>query len=86
MSETPKAFLYNSNGLFNAFARRMFGGQYLFLTSALVDAENDEQVRFVIGHELGHHAAGHLDPWMNLIRLPANLVPFLGLAYSRARE
>ncbi|MGA7711063.1 MAG: M48 family metallopeptidase [Rhizomicrobium sp.] len=86
MSETPKAFLYNSNGLFNAFARRMFGGQYLFLTSALVDAENDEQVRFVIGHELGHHAAGHLDPWMNLIRLPGNLVPFRGLAYSRARE
>ena len=64
MSETPKAFLYNSNGLFNAFARRMFGRQYLFLTSALVEAENDEQIRFVIGHELGHHAAGHLDPWI----------------------
>ncbi len=59
MSEPPKTFLYNSNGLFNAFARRLLGGRYVFLTSALVEANNDEQVRFVIGHELGHHAAGH---------------------------
>lgn len=86
MSEPPKTFLYNSNGLFNAFARRMFGGQYVFLTSALVDATSDEQVRFVIGHELGHHAAGHLNPWTHFIRLPARVVPFLSPAYSRARE
>lgn len=86
VSEPPKAFLYNSNGLFNAFARRLLGGRYVFLTSALVEANNDEQVRFVIGHELGHHAAGHLNPWMNGIKLPAAVVPFLRPAYSRARE
>lgn len=86
MTEPPKAFLYNSNGLVNAFARRLLGGRYVFLTSALVEANNDEQVRFVIGHELGHHAAGHLNPWMNFIRLPAYVVPFLQAAYSRARE
>ena len=86
MSEPPKTFLYNSNGLFNAFARRLLGGQYVFLTSALVEANNSEQVRFVIGHELGHHAAGHLNPWKNFIKLPALFVPFLKPAYSRARE
>ena len=86
MSEPPKTFLYNSNGLFNAFARRLLGGRYVFLTSALVEANNDEQVRFIIGHELGHHAAGHLNLWMNLIKLPAVFVPFLRPAYSRARE
>lgn len=86
MSEPPKTFLYNSNGLFNAFARRLFRGQYVFLTSALVEATNNEQVRFVIGHELGHHAAGHLNPWKGVLRLPCHFVPFLYPAYSRARE
>jgi Zn-dependent protease with chaperone function len=86
MKEPPTTFLYNSNGLFNAFARRLFRGRYVFLTSALVEANSDEQVRFVIGHELGHHAAGHLNAWKNLIRLPARAIPFLYPAYSRARE
>ena len=84
--QTPRAFLYNSNGLFNAFARRILGGDFVFLTSALVDANSDEQVKFVIGHELGHHAAGHLNGWLNFLRAPSQVVPFLGAAYSRSRE
>lgn len=86
LPQPPTTFIYNSNGLFNAFARRLLGGRYVFLTSALVDANNDAQVRFVIGHEIGHHAAGHLNPWLNTIKLPAFAVPFLGKAYSRSRE
>ncbi|HEY1607833.1 MAG TPA: M48 family metallopeptidase [Paraburkholderia sp.] len=86
LNEPPKTFIYNSNGIFNAFARRLLGGRYVFLTSALVDASSDAQVRFVLGHELGHHAAGHLSPWLNLLKSPAHLVPFLGKAYSRSRE
>ena len=86
LREPPKTFLYNSNGLFNAFARRLLGGRFVFLTSALVDASSDPQVRFVMGHEVGHLAAGHLNLWMNAIKLPARLVPFLGRAYSRSRE
>lgn len=86
MSRAPTTFLYNSNGLLNAFARRLLGGRYVFLTSALVEASSDEQVRFVIGHELGHHAAGHLNPWLNFLKLPGYVVPFLQPAYSRARE
>jgi Zn-dependent protease with chaperone function len=84
--EAPKTFLYNSNGLFNAFARRLMGGRYVFLTSALVEANSDEQVRFVIGHELGHHAAGHLNPWLGFLRAPSQVIPFLNAAYSRSRE
>lgn len=85
-ANAPTAFLYNSNGLFNAFAARVLGGRFVYLTSALVEANDDAQVRFVIGHELGHHAAGHLNPWLNLIKFPAHFVPLLGAAYSRARE
>ena len=38
----------------------------------------------MLGHELGHLAAGHL-AW-NAFLLPFRLVPWLGSAYSRARE
>ena len=84
--DTPEAFIYNSNGLFNAFARQVFGRKYLLLTSAIVDANTDEQIRFIIGHELGHHAAGHLSLSGFLLRLPARIIPFLHKAYSRQCE
>ena len=82
----PVTFVYNSNGLLNASARRLFGRRFVFLTSALIEVETEAQVRFVIGHELGHHAAGHLNPLKTLLRLPGHFVPFLGRAYSRRRE
>ena len=82
----PQAFLYNSHGLMNAFATRIAGTRMVLLTSALVDVQDPAQVDFVIGHELGHHAAGHLSFWKNLIKLPGKLVPLLGPAYHRSRE
>ena len=86
LDTVPSACLYNSGGITNAFARRLLGGRYVFLASALVEADTDAQVRFVIGHELGHHAAGHLDWCKNLLKLPSYAVPFLHPAYSRGRE
>jgi Zn-dependent protease with chaperone function len=86
LPQTPEVFLYNSNGIMNAFARRLLGARFVFLTSALVDVQDDAQVKFVIGHELGHHAAGHLDPLPTILRAPGHFTPFLGPAYSRTRE
>jgi Zn-dependent protease with chaperone function len=86
INPAPTAFIYNSNGIMNAFARRLFGGRFIFLTSAIVEAETDEQIKFVIGHELGHHAAGHLNLAKNILKGPAHFIPFLGPAYSRSRE
>lgn len=87
LREIPQTFVYNSSGVMNAMALRLVGRQrYIWLTSALLDADNDEQVRFVVGHELGHHVAGHLDePW-SYLRFPGHIIPFLGAAYSRGRE
>ncbi len=86
LAKTPRTFVYNSNGLINAFAIRLVGSPYVMLTSSLIDADTDAQVRFVIGHELGHHAAGHLNFWKILLKAPGHIVPLLGPAYSRARE
>jgi Zn-dependent protease with chaperone function len=86
LQSPPEAFLYNSNGLFNAFARQAFGRSYLLLTSSLVDASSDEQVKFVIGHELGHHASGHLNFIGFWLRFPARIIPFLHKAYLRQCE
>lgn len=86
LESPPEAFLFNSNGLFNAFARKAMGHKYLMLTSSLVDATTDEQVKFVIGHELGHHAAGHLSFIGFWLRFPARIIPFLHKAYSRQCE
>jgi len=62
LDEAPMTFIYNSSGIMNAAAVRLIGRRrYIWLTSALIDADSEEQVRFVIGHELGHHVAGHLD-------------------------
>jgi len=36
LPEAPKAFVFNSAGLINAFAHRLMGGRYVWLTSALV--------------------------------------------------
>ncbi len=86
MNQVPEAFIYNSSGIFNAFATQVLGRKYLLLTSALVDANDDEQVKFVIGHELGHHAAGHLNFFFRFIKFPARIIPFLYSAYSRQCE
>ncbi len=87
LAEAPAVFVYNSNGVMNAFALQLIGKKrYIWLTSALIDADNDEQLRFVIGHELGHHVAGHLGTLNYLLRLPSFLIPFLGAAYYRSRE
>ncbi len=83
----PQCFVYNSSGVMNAMALRLVGRtRYIWLTSQLIDADDEDQVRFVIGHELGHHVAGHLDTISVLLHLPGHMVPFLGAAYSRGRE
>jgi Zn-dependent protease with chaperone function len=82
----PDAYVFESGGALNAFATKFFRGRIVVLYTDLLEACGDDDTArdMVIGHELGHHKAGHLD-WMWLIA-PGMLIPFLGAAYSRARE
>lgn len=85
LSETPEVYLLQQGGVLNAFATKLLSRRFVIIYSDLVDACADPaQLDFVIGHEMGHFAAGHL-AW-NAYLAPFFMVPWLGPAYSRARE
>ncbi len=91
MTKVPDVFIFNAQGATNAIAAKFFSGKYILLFSDLVDllwenSEKEEKLRFVIAHEMAHHAAGHTSFWLGLIMKPAMLVPYLGAAYKRSCE
>ena len=46
--------------IFNAACARPEGGRvFVLLSSALMEAFDAEELRFVVGHELGHHLYSH---------------------------
>ena len=85
----PEVFLYREVNLFNAFAARLARKRYVILEPELVDSillKGDyRQLAFIIGHEIGHHAAGHTAWWQGFLRLGA-WVPAVWLWYSRRCE
>jgi len=86
MQKLPDAYVMQAGGSLNAMATKLLGSSFIVLYSDLLDACEDDQeaADFVIAHELGHLQAGHLRfQWFLLL---GELIPFLGGAYSRARE
>ena len=65
-------------------------GKYVELYSDLIDVmlahNSTKELSFVIGHELGHKAAGHTALWKHVLLKPAMFIPFLGGAYFRPCE
>lgn len=90
MDVLPDIFAYNGNGLVNAFAQKTLSRRYVLLPGDLVDLllrENRmDELKMILGHELGHHTAGHLNFGKNLLILPARILPFISGAYSRSCE
>jgi Zn-dependent protease with chaperone function len=87
LKREPAFYLVQSGGALNAFATRMMFRDYVVMYSDLVEAayeESEKAVSFVIDHELGHIARGHLVKGA-LVSLASLVLPF-GLAYSRACE
>ncbi len=56
------------------------------LVDLMLKRNKIDELSMIIGHELGHHAAGHTNPWKNLLLKPATFIPLLGAAYGRACE
>jgi Zn-dependent protease with chaperone function len=86
--QRPEVYVLQSN-VWNAFAAKLLGRRVVVLFSGAVDSillKGDlQQLTWVVGHELGHHWAGHL----NLSQKFANLgdwVFWLKLWHSRRAE
>jgi Zn-dependent protease with chaperone function len=86
LAETPPLYIMQAHGLLNAFATRRSGRHFVVVYSDMLEAcgEDTAQIRFLLGHELGHVRSNHL--FKKMFLLPGLLFPLIGSAYSRACE
>jgi Zn-dependent protease with chaperone function len=86
--ERPDVYVMQQN-VWNAFATKIFGRRMVVLLSGAVDSillKGDlQQITWVVGHELGHHWAGHLDMKQKLARVGGWLI-WVNLWHSRRSE
>ena len=86
--ECPEVYVMQHN-IWNAFATKLFQRRVVVLFSGAVDSillKGDmQQLSWVVGHELGHHWAGHLDKKQKISALGGWLI-WLYLWHSRRRE
>jgi Zn-dependent protease with chaperone function len=89
LPEVPDAYVVLGNGKINAFSSGHGFRRYVAVYSDLFEiggqARDPEALAFVIGHEVGHIAAGHTSYWRQLSQL-AMKIPFLGHSLSRSME
>ncbi|HSU52732.1 MAG TPA: M48 family metalloprotease [Candidatus Dormibacteraeota bacterium] len=84
----PEVYIMQQN-VWNAFATKALNRRMVVLLSGAVDSillKGDmQQIAFLVGHELGHHRAGHLDFSRKLADL-GDWCIWLKLWYSRRAE
>jgi Zn-dependent protease with chaperone function len=87
LKQVPTVYVMESGGLLNAFATRFLGRDFVIIHSDVLElalVRGEAAVGFIMGHELAHVWRGHLKHrWLTL---PGRLMPYLGVAYSRACE
>lgn len=88
MRQVPDAYVVLGNGVINAFASGHGSRRYVAVNSDLfeVGARDPDTLRFVIGHEVGHIAAGHTSFWRQFGVSVANVIPGVGSSLGRAQE
>ncbi|WP_127842736.1 M48 family metallopeptidase [Actinomyces wuliandei] len=90
LRRVPDAYVVLGNGVINAFAAGHGFRRFIVVHSDLFEvggsARDPEALRFIISHEVGHHAAGHTSLWRVVIMNLVGNVPLLGPALSRTQE
>ncbi len=90
LRKIPDAYVVLGNGFINAAASGHGFRKFIFVYSDLFEiggeARNPEALRFIIGHEVGHIAAGHTSYWRLVGISGAQWIPFLGSTLSRSQE
>jgi Zn-dependent protease with chaperone function len=88
MTTMPDIYVMQEN-VWNSFAMKILGRRLVILLSGAVDSillkGSMHQLAWLIGHELGHHYAGHLDFKRKLASL-GNWCIWVRLWYSRRAE
>jgi Zn-dependent protease with chaperone function len=86
--ERPDVYVLQYN-VWNAFATKIFGQRMVVLLSGAVDSillKGDmSQLTWLVGHELGHHWAGHLNFSQKIAKL-GNWLIWVALWHSRRAE
>ncbi len=90
MSKVPDAYVVLGNGQINAFASGHGFRRFVVVYSDLFEiggtARDPDALAFIIGHEVGHIAAGHVSYWRQLGMFVAPWLPILGSSLIRAQE
>lgn len=90
MREVPDAFVVLGNGQINAFASGHGFRRFVVVYSDLFEvggkARDPEALAYIVGHEVGHIAAGHVSYWRQLGSFAMSYIPVLGSALSRSQE
>lgn len=90
MPTVPDAYVVLGNGQINAFASghgfRRFVCVYSDMFEVGGQARDPDALAFIIGHEVGHIAAGHASYWRNLGMFLVPFLPILGSALIRTQE
>jgi Zn-dependent protease with chaperone function len=89
LSRRPQIYLSNGNGTLNAFAAQATGHDYVVLSNELFTNlyhDNQDGLRFILGHELGHIRLRHVSLWYQIAVAYSQRIPLLGPALSRLRE
>lgn len=90
LRRVPDAYVQLGNGTINAFASGHGFRRFVVVYSDLFEVggavRDPEALRFVIGHEVGHLAAGHVSYFRLVFTNLLSRIPILGPAFSRAQE
>jgi Zn-dependent protease with chaperone function len=86
VKQVPDLYVLQAGGVLNAFATRHSGRHFVVIYSSFLEAVGpaSPQIRFLIGHELGHIERNHL--FKHLLLLPSLIVPMITETYHRACE
>jgi len=86
VNPAPRLYVLQSGGALNAFATRFSGRDFVVVYSDMLKAlgEDSAEMRFILGHELGHVRSSHI--LKRVFLAPGLLLPLLGAAYLRACE
>ncbi len=78
--ETPRAYISSSLPGLNAATFGSDEEPYLFISPLLAKSMSKQQLKFVIGHECGHIAMGHMmyHTLVNYATLASSLIPMVG--------